>query len=193
MSVLSILFKRRRAVVAGVTVDATLNERHLHEASVTDHPIEDGSNVADHVIQRPDRLTIGGILTDTPVDYTDLATAVFAGGASRSLGAYAALRRAKEAGLQVSVVTALRSYDKMVIERLSVPKAAGGEGGIRFSVELKTVNVVESEVVSIPESIVDEDHADQGQSERDLGRQATEDAPTDVSDPASVAYGLVFG
>lgn len=48
--------------------DAIRTEDHTMSATVTEHPVENGSIISDHVIQQPDKLTITGLVSNTPID-----------------------------------------------------------------------------------------------------------------------------
>lgn len=50
-----------------ITLDASLHEQHTGTATITDHPVETGSNVTDHIRPDPDMLTIEGIVSNTPL------------------------------------------------------------------------------------------------------------------------------
>lgn len=53
---------------AGVlTLDAAVVERHRMSAMVTDHPIEQGPNVADFIRPEPYHLDIDGVVSNTPI------------------------------------------------------------------------------------------------------------------------------
>ena len=54
-----------------VVFDAVVNEDHAMSATVTEHPIEDGSIISDHVIQQPDQLTLRGIVSNSPINLVD--------------------------------------------------------------------------------------------------------------------------
>lgn len=49
-----------------LTLDASVHETHAATSTVTDHPVERGSNVADHIRPDPDQLTIEGHISNTP-------------------------------------------------------------------------------------------------------------------------------
>lgn len=49
-----------------LTFDATIRETHTHTSTVTDHPVETGSNVADHIRPDPDALTMDAHISNTP-------------------------------------------------------------------------------------------------------------------------------
>jgi len=49
-----------------LTLDASVREVHTATSTVTDHAVERGSNVADHIRPDPDSLTIEGVISNTP-------------------------------------------------------------------------------------------------------------------------------
>lgn len=50
-----------------ITLDASLHEQHTGTATITDHPVEQGSNIADHIRPDPDMLTIEGVVSNQPL------------------------------------------------------------------------------------------------------------------------------
>lgn len=50
-----------------MTLDATLQESFSAPIELTNHPVENGVDITDHVILRPKTLTIQGIITETPL------------------------------------------------------------------------------------------------------------------------------
>lgn len=49
-----------------IRIDATVGETHTYANTVTDHPIEGGSPITDHVRPDPVRLTIQGVISNAP-------------------------------------------------------------------------------------------------------------------------------
>lgn len=49
-----------------IELDASVREQHDTTAQVTEHPVERGSNIADHIRAEPRRLTIEGVISNTP-------------------------------------------------------------------------------------------------------------------------------
>jgi hypothetical protein len=50
-----------------LTLDASLREQHTGNSVITDHPVEFGANVADHIRAEPDMLVVEGIVSNTPL------------------------------------------------------------------------------------------------------------------------------
>lgn len=55
----------RSTVVGGLLLDVATAEELTLENDVTDHPVEEGSDMSDHVRERPRTLTITGLIGDT--------------------------------------------------------------------------------------------------------------------------------
>ena len=49
-----------------IRVDATVAESHVYQNTVTDHPVERGAALTDHVRPNPARLTITGVISNHP-------------------------------------------------------------------------------------------------------------------------------
>jgi len=68
MALLSLIFNRPvRAQVGAMQLDASLQENHARQATVSQSPIENGSNIADHITLSPIKLSLTGIISDTPL------------------------------------------------------------------------------------------------------------------------------
>lgn len=149
---MSLLFGHTLVTIGSVDVgfvklDASLEERHVASAEVTDHPVEEGSDVADHVKQSPDELTVTGIVTNHPVVYLASLTEE----AGRAETALENLRDIKEQGQPVDVITSLREYSSMVLTRVDTPRTAKIGDAIQVTLDFKRVNVVKSKAVAAPE------------------------------------------
>jgi hypothetical protein len=63
-----------------LTLDATTSETHEISAVVTDHPVEKGVNISDHVRPEPDVIKLEGVVSNTPIflppDYSEGAELV---------------------------------------------------------------------------------------------------------------------
>lgn len=50
-----------------ITLDASVNEQHMNTAQVTEHQVESGPNITDHIRPLPQKLSIEGMITNTPI------------------------------------------------------------------------------------------------------------------------------
>ncbi len=50
-----------------ITLDAAMRVSHRLASVATEHPVESGANMSDHIRPEPDRIEIQGIVTNTPI------------------------------------------------------------------------------------------------------------------------------
>ena len=60
-------YEGRSGTLELMKIDATLEEGHSLSMKITDHEIEDGSNISDHTVKAPDSLTLRGVVSDDPI------------------------------------------------------------------------------------------------------------------------------
>lgn len=149
MATVNLVFDKINAQIGIVTLDASVLETHTGVNEVTDHPVEEGTNIVDHVRSKPDELRIEGLIVNTPFSATSEARPVTIGNVTflsksqadktRAGQAYKDLIDAKENATLLKVVTSLRTYEDMVIERLEVPRDARNGNALKFTATLKHV------------------------------------------------------
>lgn len=59
------------SALGAMTFDAILGEEHDRGAVVTDHPVEQGTNIVDNVRPLPDRLTLDVFVSNSPINSPD--------------------------------------------------------------------------------------------------------------------------
>lgn len=152
--------------IGELTLDATFSELHEYSGQVTRHPIEDGSQISDHVTLEPFTLRMECFITNTPASILGAVGGAVSGitGDTPVSEAYAKLVEMREAREVVTVVTGLQVYSDMMIERVSIPRARGQKNSLAFSVVLVQVSIVASESVTIPPSQVGAGAAAQAQA-----------------------------
>jgi len=138
-------------------LDASLKEDHNLSSDVSQNPIEDGSLVSDNVTIKPQRLTIEGTVTDTPVQYLSAVTSGLGGIGSISnatgvmpthINAWFALKEAWKNKVPFDVATGLDLYRNMVIADLSVPREATIGRQLLFTAQLAQAKIVTKEATS---------------------------------------------
>lgn len=195
ISVLFNPFSGRINAIGSVQLEVTVSERHTMRSQVTQDPVEDGATITDHIYLEPDRITLEGMVSDTPVAlFGGLLTGGF--GAYRSLSTFEALRQIRDQRLLVTVVTAYRIYTDMAMQTLDIPRDAATGQSIRFQCELIKVIKAASETVEVPEDELpardDQPPAvggdaegsiqDQATDQRDLGARTTREATESEED-----------
>lgn len=139
-----------------LALDASPSQSHSREAEVTDHAIETGGVVTDHVRQRPRELKLDGV--------------------ALAVDAYAALNRLMDDSTIVTVTTTLETYASMMLVSLSVPRDPTTGDALRFSATFRRITFADSQRVTIelpPDARVNR------------GKQATTETKAEVAAKAS--------
>lgn len=66
----SLFFKDEGYFVGSIQFDLILSENHSLEAQVTEHPIENGATVSDHIRDLPRKGSVSGLVTNFPLKTT---------------------------------------------------------------------------------------------------------------------------
>jgi len=140
--------------IASIDFDATLDELHDWRNEVTQNPVESGSPVTDHVIERPDRLKLTGTITNSPLR-GEFAGQYFGGDneSPRIQTAFDAIRELFKSRDVVVVYTKHAIYTDMVIESVSIPRNAQIGEEVQFTMELVNVRFVDTQLVKLPPGI----------------------------------------
>lgn len=193
MSVVNFLFGNRTpsgfqlSGVVEFAADLTIEERHERSAEVTQHPIESGAQVSDHVILSPERVMLTGFVSDSGV-------AVFGSQSGNTQSAFETLESAWRKGEPVSLVTGYKTYQDMVITRLNLPR--NRPESMRFDMELQHVTILSSEMGQLGEvestsSGIGEPNSSQTENatgtRNNAGRQPTQPAGSATASAANEA------
>jgi hypothetical protein len=65
--VIDIVFESGCYMIDTIAVDAVVREVHRFAGEVSEHPVEDGSNVSDHYRPAARAVQLEGVITDTPI------------------------------------------------------------------------------------------------------------------------------
>lgn len=179
-------------------LDAVVAETHQTDVEVTEHPVEVGANVSDHARLKAGTLTIEGIVSNTPLNRTQARRVVAASGVrfeststgdapagapGYAEGAYAKLLAVIYDRQLVTIVTQIRTYKKMIMTSLTVPRNAQTGDAVRFSASFKEVRLAE---VRLQEIIVKKEP--KARKKVNVGKQVAKPADTATKD--SVVKGL---
>ena len=157
-----------------VELDATPTQSWESSAEVTEHPVESGSAITDHVKPGNDAITVEGVITNAPV----IVPSTQMQGATRSPGTLdlpgvgrvsvqrwsgpfdrvtecrEMLRSLVKAGLPATLTTgprdALRFDTELVLIRFRVDRDATTGGSINVSLDFKQLRVVSTARVAVP-------------------------------------------
>lgn len=148
---LTILWQQTATTIGELVLDATLTESHRATAEATSNPVEDGMTVSDHLVLKPDEVTIEGFITNTPFSRGTPVSAP-AGQPGRAASAYETLRRLRTAKQLVSLVTSAGKYDNMVMTSFTVPREPRVGESLRFSAEFRELVIVRTQTRRLPKT-----------------------------------------
>jgi hypothetical protein len=137
-----LLQPRYTPAIGSLTIDAVLSETHTISAEVTDHPVEQGFNVTDHIRRLPDSITLECIVTDAPFDPVE-------GDEPPSSTAYAYLNAIVGGSELINVVTSVRTYESMAVTSISITRDARTARALKFTAQLRQVRVVENRLTRV--------------------------------------------
>lgn len=148
--VLSVLFgknKYKKTSVSGLEMDTTMTEVHKYTAVSTTYPVESGQQVTDHIYNLPTKVTISGIVTDTPVNIFSER--------NRSIRVFNALVEIHRKREVVTLITGIKQYKNMVMTTLNVPRDIQTGQSLTFNMEFQQV-IYSNEVNSLSTQNVDQ-------------------------------------
>lgn len=152
MGDVSLIYQRTPGRIGALELDATLTETHSAENEVTEHPVETGVNIADHIRPKPKTLTLRGIISNAPITRAqrdNAATLAAQGSLGRAESAYTQLLALADGGTTVQVATSLKVYEAMAIKSLSIPRDIKTGDVVDFTATFTEVRVVSSKVVDV--------------------------------------------
>lgn len=177
-----------------LTIDATLEEVHSYTQEVTEHPVERGADITDHVRPKPVELRLRGIVSDTPIDGSYVHAALNAApglgisaaaglaGASLSLlhnasiskQTFEMLRRMASGGGMLTIHTPYLDYTSMVITSAEITRDQHSGAALVFALSLRQITTVESATVDVTLPAM-------AQAPLNMGQQQTSPASAAVS------------
>lgn len=129
-------------------MDLAVTEMHGFESEATEHPVEKGADVTDHVRAKPITIALECIVSDTPLAKI-ASDATRQGSTLPSADAYAHLLAIRNARQPVTVETSLGSFASMALISLSVPRENAKSGGLFFSASFQQITIVENKRTTV--------------------------------------------
>lgn len=163
-------------IVAGFEIDAVPDEQHEYSAEVTEHPVERGADVTDHVRLKTPRVTLRGIVSDTPIGGI---AARRLPGSTPSRDAYAHLLGVFNARQPVTVITELATYTNMSLQNLRVPRDPETGAALGFEAVFVQIEIVTNSRTAINVA------SPRARGKVDRGHKAPEPAPDQAPSPSA--------
>lgn len=147
-------------------LDAVPEQQHRMAARATDHEVESGVAVTDHVRPEPRTLTMQAVVSRSSfVDTADTSPTALR-------DAWAALLDARDRALLGVVVTEIATYEDMVLIEAQSSRAAADGTWLRAELTFRELRIVQTQSVADPVPARARDRR-----RVDRGAQGTEEAP----------------
>jgi len=147
--------------------DAVLSVQFAPGWQISDHPVEQGVSVSDHIRRQPQGITVTCVVTANPTRGTPGPA-----GALRLRDRLAWLIATADAGRLIDIVTpTLGTYRGYALQ--SAPHGIDGVSRLEFSLQLREVRVATSTLITISTDTTAEDSATGAPAEVDVGEQPT--------------------
>lgn len=123
-------------VIDGYLIDVEVTGDHRFPGEATEFPVEIGSDISDHVRNKPIELSIEGVVSDTPIGTVANQRTPFA---LHSRDAYDFLRELRKLRKAVTVETSRDVFDDMVLTELSIPTSSSTGKALRFTGQFRSI------------------------------------------------------
>lgn len=136
------------ATIGDLQCDCIVDHVTAFDSQVTEHPIEGGFVIADHVAREAMKLSVTAIITPTPVSYFRIM-----GGSNpdRLSEAASYFEQLHLAGEPITIVLPSGIYDNMVMTSCPLPRNVQNGFCYRLALEFTHVTIVSQKTEEIPE------------------------------------------
>lgn len=173
-----------------VVLDASLEEQHSFDAELTSNPVEQGADVTDHLRRKPGDLTIRGFVTNAPVGPRRTERGATAEGASGyAQQAYRDLLLLLGAARAITVKTAWRTWEPVVLVSLKVPRTVDVGDAAEITLVFREIRFVATQTVQLPAQAARLRNTQKPGAAANQGKQTGEVAPPAQLRSAAKALG----
>lgn len=121
------------------------------DSDITEHPVEQGANVSDHVRPKPRLVHVEGMVTNTPLPTPETAagTEYPVDEPGPAAAAYAMLENRRKGGYLHTLVLPLDTIQFLALKRVSEPRDAKTGDALRFSLTFQEIVQVVNQTVFV--------------------------------------------
>lgn len=140
-SLLAQVFVRPR-FIGGMMPNVTVEEQHIDELSITDHPVEQGAAITDHSFKRPAVVIIR-------CGWSNSALPAL-GNPNYVQQIYTMMLALQASRVPIDILTGKRLYTSMLIQRLQVLTDEKTENALALVCEAREIVIVGTQTVVVP-------------------------------------------
>jgi hypothetical protein len=143
-----------KKMIGTFVVDAFLAEHYQFSNSVTDIPVEEGSNIADHIVEDQDVISVEAFIGNTAfevvtMDGNFVSNLQVPDRMARVRQAYQELKKLAKAKKTYDVVLGLETFTGMAITSFVIDREAETGANLPFTMEFKKTKIVHSDTTKI--------------------------------------------
>jgi hypothetical protein len=144
-------------MIGTFVVDAFIAEHYNFSNSVTDIPVEEGSNINDHIIEGQDVISVEAFIGNTAfevitMDGNAVSSLEAPDRTARIQQAYQELKNLTKAKKPLDVVLGLETFANMAITSFTIDREAETGANLPFSMEFKKLKIAHSDTTKISAS-----------------------------------------
>ena len=175
---ISLFFKgNRKYGVGNITFDLAKSESHSYKSNITDHKIEDGSIISDHIENELENGTLNGLISNYSLSIGEITT-------NRAQDTFEALVDLWKKKSPVTIVTVLKVYNDVVISSMPFMRDTSQGESLPISVSFRKLNIVKLQEVILELSVkindLDSDLNKQIAPETDIGETVAGEVDDEV-------------
>jgi hypothetical protein len=143
-----------KKMIGTFVVDAFLAEHYNFSNSVTDIPIEEGSNIADHIVEDQDVISVEAFIGNAvfevmTIDGNSVSNLEAPDRMARIIQVYQELKKMTKSKKLFDVVLGLETFAGMAITSFTIDREAETGANLPFSMEFKKLKIVHSDTTKI--------------------------------------------
>jgi hypothetical protein len=176
-----------KKMIGTFVVDCFIVERYKFSKSVTDIPVEEGSNISDNIVEEPDVIHVEAFIGNTEFavivnDGNSISNLQAPDRMARVMQAYQALKKMVKEKKTVDVVLGLETFTGMAITKFDIDRDAETGANLPFTMEFKKLRIVHSDTTTINASTAKAGPAgDQTTSTANYGTAGTEQPQNNIA------------
>lgn len=138
--------------VGNLEFDSIDSETHDWQRDVTQNPVENGSPVADHIIEKPRNLTVTGMISNSPISGSSIFTSLISGSNTEDAvaNAFSTLDALYKSRSLVTIYTRYATYENMVLTSINIPRTPDVGDAIVFTIQATQIRIVSTQTTSLP-------------------------------------------
>jgi hypothetical protein len=174
-------------MIGTFVVDAFISEHYQFSNSVTDIPVEEGSNIADHIMEDQDVISVEAFIGNTSfavvtTDGNSVSNLYVSDRMARVRQSYQELKKLTKSKKSLDVVLGLETFTSMAITSFVIDREAETGANLPFTMEFKKLKIVHSDATKINASTKEAGSSgDQTSSTTNAGTSGTEQPKDSVA------------